>query len=247
MGALFADALGMDVELNLKIAQQPDDSTCGPTCLHAIYHYFRDPVELTTVIEEVPVLAGGGTLGVMLANHALRRGYTCSIYTYNLMIYDPTWFEAGVDIKSRLEARAAHTSDKKQKLAIRQYIEFIDNSGKLYFHDLTRSLLRKFLRRRIPILTGLNSTYLYRTMRAFGPTMADDDIRGEVVGHFVVLCGYRESDKTVLVADPYLGNPYSKDRLYAIPMDRVIGAILLGVMTYDANFMIIEPKTKQGS
>ena len=180
----------MDVELNLLIAPQPDDSTCGPTCLHAIYQFFNDPIALETVIGEVPTLDNGGTLGVMLANHALRRGYTCSIYTYNLIIYDPTWFLPGVDMKSRLQERAANTADKKQKLAIRQYIEFIDNGGKLYFQDLTRSLLRRFLRRRIPILTGLNSTYLYRTVRAFGPTMADDDIRGDVVGHFVVLCGY---------------------------------------------------------
>jgi hypothetical protein len=231
----------MDVKLNFSINRQPDDSTCGPTCLHAIYQFYRDPVQLETVIEEVPTLEGGGTLGVMLANHALRRGYKCSIYTYNLMIYDPTWFLPGVDIKARLAARAAVTTDQKQQLAIRQYIEFIENGGKLYFKDLTRSLLRHFLRRRIPILTGLNSTYLYRTMRVFGPTMADDDIRGEVVGHFVVLCGYQKENKTVLVADPYMGNPYSKERIYAEALDRVISSILLGVMTYDANFIIIEP------
>lgn len=231
----------MDVKLNFSISRQPDDSTCGPTCLHAIYQFYRDPVQLETVIREVPTLEGGGTLGVMLANHALQRGYKCSIYTYNLMIYDPTWFLPGVDIKARLAARALATTDQKQQLAIRQYIEFVENGGKLYFKDLTRSLLRHFLRRRIPVLTGLNSTYLYRTMRVFGPTMADDDIRGEVVGHFVVLFGYQKENKTVLVADPYMGNPYSKERVYAESLDRVISSILLGVMTYDANFIIIEP------
>lgn len=231
----------MDVELNFSIKNQPDDSTCGPTCLHAIYQFYRDPVQLETIIGEVPMLEDGGTLGVMLANHALKRGYQCSIYTYNLMIYDPTWFLPGVDIKSRLASRAVVTTHKKQKLAIKQYIEFVENGGKLYFKDLTRRLLRSFLKRQIPILTGLNSTYLYRTMRVYGPTMADDDIRGEVVGHFVVLCGYQQEDKTVLVADPYGGNPYSKDRMYVEQLDRVISSILLGVMTYDANFIIIEP------
>lgn len=231
----------MDIKLNFSISRQPDDSTCGPTCLHAIYQFYRDAVQLETVIREVPTLEGGGTLGVMLANHALQRGYKCSIYTYNLMIYDPTWFLPGVDIKARLAARAATTTNKKQLLAIRQYIEFVENGGKLYFKDLTRSLLRNFLRRKIPVLTGLNSTYLYRTMRVFGPTMADDDIRGEVVGHFVVLFGYQKENKTVLVADPYMGNPYSIERVYAESLDRVISSILLGVMTYDANFIIIEP------
>lgn len=231
----------MDVELNLPIASQPDDSTCGPTCLHAIYRFFDDPVQLETIIRQVPTLESGGTLGVMLANHALERGYKCSIYTYNLMIYDPTWFLPEADIKSKLENRAANTTDDKQKLAIRQYINFIDKGGKLHFQDLTRSLLRHFLKRRIPILTGLNSTYLYRTMRVYGDTMTDDDVRGDVVGHFVVLCGYHQENGTVLVADPYPDNPYSKDRLYAASLDRVICSILLGVMTYDANFIIIEP------
>ncbi len=234
----------MDVKIEIAMNSQPDDSTCGPTCLHSIYQFFNDRVGLETMIEQVPSLEGGGTLGVMLANHALSRGYKSSIYTYNLMIFDPTWFLPDVDIKSCLQDRASHINDRKQKLAIGQYIRFLEQGGKLYFRDLTRGLLRHFLKRGLPILTGLNSTYLYRTKRVFGPDMTDDDIRGDVVGHFVVLCGYHKEDKTVMVADPYPGNPYSKDRLYVAELDRVIGAILLGVMTYDANFIIIEPVEK---
>jgi len=236
----------MDIKLKISIASQPDDSTCGPTCLHAVYQYYNDPVGLKRLVQEVPTLKGGGTLGVMLANHALARGYRCSIYTYNLMIYDPTWFLPGVNIKSRLSQRAAAVTDPKQKLAIKQYISFLEQGGKLYFQDLTRTLLRHFLKRNIPILTGLNSTYLYRTMRVHGADMVDDDIRGDVVGHFVVLCGYDQENKTVMVADPYPANPYSKDRIYTAELDRVIGAILLGVMTYDANFVIIESPKKEG-
>ncbi len=29
----------------------------------------------------------------MLGNHALRRGYHAHIYTYNLNVFDPTWFK----------------------------------------------------------------------------------------------------------------------------------------------------------
>lgn len=231
----------MDVKLQIPIDPQPTDSTCGPTCLHAIYKFYNDPVKLETVIAEVPTLETGGTLGVMLANHALSRGFRCSIYTYNLMIFDPTWFLPGVDIKSRLQDRGKKTTNPKQKLAIRQYVSFLEQGGKLCFQDLTRSLLRHFLKRHIPILTGLNSTYLYKTMRVYGPNMADDDVRGDVVGHFVVLCGYHQENKTVMVADPYPENPYSKERIYVSELDRVISSILLGVMTHDANFIIIEP------
>lgn len=230
----------MDVELTISMAPQPTDSTCGPTCLHAIYHYYQDSADLETVIREVPSLKGGGTLGVMLANHALARGYKCSIYTYNLMIFDPTWFLPDADLSTHLAARADHINDPKQKLAIAEYLNFLDCGGKIYFEDLTRNLLRHFLKRNLPILTGLNSTYLYRTMRVVGSTMEDDATSGDVVGHFVVLCGYDQTSKTVKLADPYPGNPYSKERMYTAELDRVIGAILLGVMTYDANFIIIE-------
>ena len=232
----------MRTTLTLDILAQPDDTTCGPTCLHALYRYYEDAVELSQVIQEVPSLQGGGTLGVMLANHALARGYRATLYTYNLMIFDPTWFSSDVSLTEKLLQRHAAVRDRKQRRAIEAYFNFLDQGGMIYLEDLTRSLLRRFLGKGCPILTGLNSTFLYRTMRVQGEAMIDDDIRGDVVGHFVVLCGYDRKKRTILVADPYAENPYSSDHAYEVPIDRVIGAILLGVMTYDANFLIIEPK-----
>ena len=76
----------------LKILTQPDDSTCGPTSLHAVYQYFDDDISLDQVIKEVSFLEEGGTLAVMLGCHALKRGYKVKIYTYNLHVFDPTWF-----------------------------------------------------------------------------------------------------------------------------------------------------------
>jgi len=232
----------MKARLRLQITTQPDDTTCGPTCLHAIYRYYGDDISLKQVLREVPSLKQGGTLGVMLANHALARGYRASIYTYNLMIFDPTWFIPGVDLPARLAARKRATRSRKQRLAIDQYLEFTRRGGQIHLQDLRRGLLRQFLKRGIPILTGLNSTYLYRTMRVYGDDMVDDDIRGEVVGHFVVLCGYSQAQHTVTVADPYSDNPYSRTHYYEAELDRVVCSVLLGVMTYDANFLIIETK-----
>jgi hypothetical protein len=180
----------------------------------------------------------------MLAKHALARGYEASIYTYNLMIFDPTWFGSGVDLRERLALRKKTTRSKKQRLAIEQYLEFIRRGGRIYLEDLRRGLLRQFLKQRLPILTGLNSTYLYRTMRVRGNDMVEDDLRGEVVGHFVVLCGYNQAQHTVTVADPYSENPYSHTHYYEAELDRVVCSVLLGVMTYDANFLIIEPKDR---
>ena len=80
-----------------------------------------------------------------------------------------------------------------------------------------------------------------RNARVNQKNMQDDDIRGRVEGHFVVLNGYDRKKRLVRIADPYPKNPISGTTSYRITLDRVITAILLGVMTYDANFIIIEP------
>ena len=50
----------------------------------------------------------GGTLDVFLANHALKRGYDATIFTYNLDLFDPTWFALPNDeIRARLAAQAS--------------------------------------------------------------------------------------------------------------------------------------------
>jgi hypothetical protein len=234
----------MNDKLELDILPQPDDTTCGPTCLHALYRYFGDDITLDQVINQVQTLDGGGTLAVMLGNHALLRGYRALIYTFNLMIFDPTWFQSGANLKQRLLQRARATRSKKQQLAIEQYLRFIDQGGQIFLEDLSRSLLRYHLKLGNPIITGLNSTYLYRTMRVVGDC-TDDDIRGDVVGHFVVLCGYDSISHRITIADPYVENPYSKTHYYEAEMDRLVCAILLGVMTYDANLLIVGPAKKR--
>jgi hypothetical protein len=45
----------------------------------------------------------------------------------------------------------------------------------------------------------------------------------------------------VHVADPYQDNPLDDGLHYAVGMDRLVGAILLGVITWDANLTIVEP------
>jgi len=57
-----------------------------------------------------------------------------------------------------------------------------------------------------------------------------------------VLCGYDKEKREVLVADPYQKNPVSGDQYYMVSISRLLGAILLGILTHDANLLVIEPK-----
>jgi len=235
--------------LRLDILPQPDDATCGPTCLHAVYRYYGEDLSLDRVIRETPTLPGGGTLGVLLGNHALARGYRVTIHTYNLLLFDPTWFDRpGVDLIDRLRRQAAAKRSTKLRQATDAYVEFLKNGGKIRFEDLKASLVRHYLGRNIPVLTGLSATYLYRTAREIGETVtAYDDVRGEPAGHFVVLNGYDRDERLVHVADPWEPASRGRSRQYWIDIDRAMNAILLGIVTYDANLLVIEPPTTSGS
>lgn len=232
--------------LQLDILPQPDDFTCGPTCLHSVYRYFGDDVALPDVIAEVPKTPSGGTVAVYLANHALRRGYAATLYTYNLRLFDPTWFQGEVDLADRLRRQSEFKSPTRPVFAqiTDGFLEFLERGGKLRFVDPSGELLRRYLRRGVPILTGLSSTFLYRHPREYGDDDQDDDIRGEPQGHFVVLCGYRPRKRSVLVADPFEENPLSPGQHYEVRLERVLCAIMLGVLTHDANLLMIEPKTQ---
>jgi len=236
----------MDDLTTFEILPQPDQFSCGPTCLHAIYRYFGDPIPLEKVIRGIPSLKTGGTLDVFLANHALERGYKTTIYTYNLKVFDPTWFTTqGVDIASRLKTQLAHKAAQKLRTATRGYVRYLELGGLLRFEDLTAALIRRYLTQSVPILTGLSATYLYRCPREFGPKDDYDDVRGVPSGHFVVLYGYDKENREVLIADPFNPNPFFEGLYYRVNIDRVICSILLGIVTYDANLLIIEPRRKR--
>jgi hypothetical protein len=229
--------------LDLEILRQPDDATCGPTCLHAVYRYFGEQDPLEKVIAEVPRLVGGGTLAVNLAIHALRRGYQALIYTYNLAVFDPSWFRSDrIDLAERLEAQTRVKSDPRLLVATDAYLEFLSLGGELEMEVLTPSLLRRWLERDRPVLTGLSATFLYDCAREVGDeVLVEDDLRGVSTGHFVVLSGWDPELRTVRVADPYEKRPRFEGHVYWAPVDRVINSILLGVLTYDANLLVLQP------
>lgn len=230
--------------LAFEMLRQPDDATCGPTCLHAVYRYFGDQLRLEELIPQITVVQGGGTIAVNLANHALRRGYRAWIYTVNLGLFDPTWFaNRPVDLSQKLRERLAARGEAKLDQVVDGYLEFLSLGGELRMQDLTVDLFQEWLERDRPILTGLSATFLYRCAREVGEsTLVADDIRGEPTGHFVVLCGWDAARRHICIADPYADPAAHPDRIYWMPVERVINAILLGVLTYDGNLLVIEPQ-----
>lgn len=236
----------MVLDPQFPILRQPDDVTCGPTCLHSIYQYWGDDISLEQVIREVPMLESGGTLGVLLGSHALDRGYKVWIYTYNLRVFDPSWFDHssghpqdGEILARKLEHQLRYKKQKKLQIASKAYSDFLRKGGQIKMVDLSSPLLADYLLQGIPVLTGLSATYLYRSPREYGVYPVADDLRGVPQGHFVVLTGFNRQENAVTIADPYHPYDIADGRIYKINMEHLVCSILLGVVTYDGNLVVI--------
>ncbi|MBX7127217.1 MAG: C39 family peptidase [Cyclobacteriaceae bacterium] len=228
--------------LNFDIKAQPDEVTCGPTCLHAMYQYYNDDIPLKQVVQEVKSLKSGGTLAVMLGNHALQRGYKAHIYTYNWNVFDPSWrgYSSRKMIDSLKRQMRFKYKRRKLRVASQAYIKFLEAGGKILYDELDQALIKKYVKASIPMLTGLSATHLYGTEREVPTTNKYNSIKGEPVGHFVIVNGYDEEAKSVYLADPMNPNPL-KSQYYSVAFDKLINSIMLGIVTYDANILIIQP------
>lgn len=251
----------MKHSLQLEIQSQPSDTSCGPTCLAAVYDFWEIPIPLSLLIEDVGQLGGGGTLAVVLGTDALRRGFSAEIITYNLQVFDPTWFNTEGEmvsaeflsqkLKSHRQAKKSRKDLDQHRLevATNAYCEFLELGGKVCMQQLDEDLLVKTLSSGAPILCGLSATYLYHESRERSDVNAAglhvgiaDDLAGDPQGHFVVLHGYDSGNRTVLIADPLHPNPFTPTNKYVAPLSRVTAAIMLGIVTFDANLLTIVPR-----
>lgn len=235
--------------LHVPIHTQPDDETCGPTSLHAIYQFYGLHLPLEQIIQEVERTISGGTLAPLLGLHAIKNGFTSTLYVNNLNLFDPSWFKHGhasaVFLIRKLQAQRAHQKEPATLRASIAYEQFLSLGGIIRFKTLSIQLLKQYFKQNTPILTGLSATYLYQCPRErFTETGESiyDDIEGKPCGHFVVLCGYDDKKRLVVVADPHRANPISHDNYYKVSISRLLNSILLGVYTFDANLLIIQPK-----
>lgn len=223
------------------ILPQPDDEACGQTALQSVYAYHGLDIPLEQVLREVPTLEQGGTLSVMLGIHALSHGLHARLYSYNLRVFDPSWADLDrAALRARLIDQTRYKRSRKLRVACEAYARFLDLGGTLAFDELGPSLLHRYLDRGLPMVTGLSATYLYRSRREYTDRrghLVTDDLRGEPTGHFVVLIGM--NGERVRVADPLQDNPFGTERIYEERVERVVNAILLGVMTYDANLLVL--------
>jgi hypothetical protein len=234
--------------MRIEIRPQPDDVSCGPTSLQAVYRHYGLDVSLDQLIQEIESLEEGGTLAVFLGIDALKRGFKARIYTFHLHVFDPSWATlSSPQLIAKLEAQLLVKKESKFTQASLAYIRFLKMGGEIVFKELSTQLLQGYFRAGIPVLAGLSATYLYGSKREY--TNSDnqsvmDDIAGEPAGHFVVLYGIDEEHR-ILVADPDGLTSFASDHYYHVESRRLIHAILLGILTFDANLLVVKLRNNE--
>jgi hypothetical protein len=237
-------------ELDVQRFVQPDDTTCGPTCLRKVYDFYGLQLGVEEVGGTIERNDDGGTLAVFLAMAALRHRFRARIYSYDLQIFDPTWYGLPRnDLMERITSRFHYLDDAKRRRTASAYVRFLEMGGEIAFEDLTTGLLRTIIDRGHPILAGLSATYLYGFSRErWDPVvgrLVDDDIAGDPTGHFVVISGYGEWGRRLTVLDPSEHVPVSEDGRLRVGTERFINAVLLGDITHDAVLLELWPADRK--
>jgi hypothetical protein len=233
-------------ELAVERFLQPDDVTCGPTCLRKVYDFFGVGAELDEVLGELERNEDGGTLAVFLGISAMGRGFRSRIYSYDLRLFDPSWAAlAGPELADKIRRRIPYLRSAKSTRAAEAYLRFLAMGGEICFDELTPGLLKRILDRNHPVLAGLSATHLYRMPRERHDPESDllleDDVAGEPTGHFVVIVGYEHWGRQFSVRDPSAHVPVSEDGRQVVDAQRLINSILLGDLTYDAVLLELWP------
>ncbi len=233
------------IEIALDVPPQPTETTCGPTCLYAVYRLIGEEITHHEVIAQTHALDEGGTLAVHLGIHALERGLRATLYSFNLDLLDPTWFNTpGIDLMERLARQAEVRPSPKQRHASLSYERFLRLGGTVRMTDLGHELLSRYIDRGVPLLAGVSATYLYQCARELDDGNYDD-LAGRPQGHFVVIAGRRGDE--VLVRDPWHAHDRGTPGSYWLPMGRFVHAMLLGVLTYDGTLLAVEAAAAPGA
>lgn len=236
---------------------QPDDVSCGPTCLAQVLAGYGDDRPLSELLTKVRRNPDGGTQAVHLGQLALDIGYRARLYPLGVQVFDPTWWELeDPQIVEKLARRAEGLPAGPRRHEVQAWHRFMVSGGYIAFQEPTPQLLVRVLAQGRPLICGLNATWLYRESRTNPDTNRDDDVHGQPQGHFVTVTGYTGSGLHFHIADPsedpppYPGEPHPDEEpdpeppvrgRYPLRAERLIHAILLGDGTRDAVLLEVWP------
>lgn len=235
--------MARSVRLPVPRLVQPDDVSCGPTALTAVLQFHGAKLDLPAVRSATPVNPDGGTLAPHLGRAALSFGFAVRAHPLALKVFDPTWRGLPREaLRDRVGRRLQTRPEGRERRVHEAWLGFLDAGGEVALGELRASELVGAIDRGHPLICGLCVTWLYQHARELPDDNQIDDIEGQPVGHFVVICGYERGGAKFVVADPWPQPPFAHDDgLYVVSRRRLTQAILLGDATHDAVLVEVLP------
>ena len=214
----------------MEIQKQPTDDTCGATTLHAMYQHLGVDVPIDILVKTITQFPNGGTADVYLAMDALERGLKVTVYTSNIRVFDPSWLGLPQErLVDRLYKFSEYIRDKD--LIVSQiaglFSMFVRMGGRVRINlDDMGNLITAL--RYGPVIAGVSYDWLMGEERDNG---------GDLTGHFIIVDSYDDASETFTISDPWDGK---KGQHYKVSYGLMNKALLLGTLTNDGSFILIE-------
>jgi len=237
------------IDLSVPLIKQFGPN-CGPFSLTQVFWYFNKNISPKKIVREIKRLASGGTCDSFLGLYAIKEGFKSEIIPYNINIFDPTWKDiSSLDLIDKLEKRMKFEINKNLRERISGYINFLKRGGKIIFKPLSILTVLSYLKKGIPLISSLSLTALYEESRMVIYKRKNiikwyhDDVKGESVGHFVVISGYDHKKKLFKIKDSWHEIPYnfSKTGDYVVNIEHFFYSMMMGCLTGGGSFTIVYP------
>jgi hypothetical protein len=197
--------------------------TCGPTSIQQILRYYGIEISLKEIMDGMILFDKGGTSSDgAIGDYLLKQGFSVKIYTIDTKTFDPSWFKLSKKELLKKLKKSYKISKGFKKYSYKGFISFLKHGGKIEFKAITLKEIKDYLKRIYPIMAGVDDSLLYGLKRS-RKTFYDDDMRGKVWGHELVIAGYKK-DK-LFVVDPFPMNTFSRNGKYFVYAEKLLANI----------------------
>lgn len=212
-----------------------DVDECGVACFKMCLAHFNVSYDHATLLNEISNGSlKGGDWYFRIGLAALKRGLNPTIITRSIRLIDPTWYGySQTEITYKLEQRLIYleTLGEDKKWEVEEHIQainYIKMGGLLEFKSLSPKVVIENLETGALVIAPINANLAIPNLQR-RLSSAPDDIKGEKIGHVVLVKGY--TDTSFIVNDPGgLEMRLTKNYEYEILKEDLIEAVLRGDM-----------------
>lgn len=208
--------MNQEIKLNVPlIRQEPHSVECGLVALEMIYSFYGMPQGMDNLRKELPTVEVG-TYGPQLGLNFIKHGLITEIITHNPRLVEKIDRNLSqTELLEKFRQKSQTLKDDSDKLAIRYFIEFMENKGIVTVKIPTIEVLREQLKKGRPVIASLTNAPIYKRNIA--------DLEGKPFNytfHAVVTTGL--GNGVVYINDPYAeedggAKNYSEEEfLYAV-------------------------------